>query len=238
MDADQPFGGLATHRVGDAGAHVAALGDVPGVAEAAHQLGPRAPDASEVPPGLGRLGREAVAGHGRQHEVERVLGASAVRGRIGERADGVDHLDDRAGPAVRHDQRQRVRVRGLHVDEVDVHAVDLGLELRQRVQLRLAPAPVVVAHPVPSQRLHRRQLYALGTVRHRLLGRPARRVDAAAQLGELLLRDVDLERADVGHGGHALSSIGCGRNPRGAVEPMLPRAVNRAYRPTQQRTAR
>ena len=34
----QPGRCLAAHRVGDAGAHVAALGDVAGVAEALHQL--------------------------------------------------------------------------------------------------------------------------------------------------------------------------------------------------------
>ena len=110
MDAEQPLRCLAAHRVGDGGAHVAALGDVPGVAEAAHQLRPGPRDAAGVPAELGRLAGEAVAGQGRQHEVERVLGASAVRGRVGERADGLEQLDDRAGPAVRHDQRQRVLV--------------------------------------------------------------------------------------------------------------------------------
>ena len=62
--------------------------------------------------------------------MEGVLGAAAVRGRVGQRADRVEQLDHGAGPAVGHDQRQRVRVRRLDVDEVDVHAVDLGHELR------------------------------------------------------------------------------------------------------------
>jgi hypothetical protein len=31
-----------------------------------------------------------------------------VRGRVGERLDDRQELDDRAGPAVRHEQRQRV----------------------------------------------------------------------------------------------------------------------------------
>jgi hypothetical protein len=51
-------------------------------------------------------------------------------GRVGERADRVEHLDHRAGPAMSHDQRQRFFVPRLNVDEVDVHTVDLGLELR------------------------------------------------------------------------------------------------------------
>src|SRR4051794_23456248 len=40
VDADQALEGKTAHRIRDAGAHVAALGDVAGVAETAHQLGP------------------------------------------------------------------------------------------------------------------------------------------------------------------------------------------------------
>ena len=75
----EPVGRLAAHRVGDAGAHVAALGDVARVAEAAHQLGPRPRGAAGAPAELRRLAGEAVAGHGRQDQVERVLGVAAVR---------------------------------------------------------------------------------------------------------------------------------------------------------------
>jgi hypothetical protein len=161
VDADQPVGCLAAHRVGDLGAHVAALRDVPGVAEALHQLRPRLSEATGAPAELGRLAGESVPGYGWEHEVERVLGVSAVRGGVGEGPDGLEQLDDRAGPPVRHDHGQRVLVRRLHVDEVDVHTVDLGLELRQRVQSRFALAPVVIGRPVPGQLLHRRQLHAL-----------------------------------------------------------------------------
>ena len=84
-----------------------------------------------------RLLRVPVAGHRRDDDVERVLGIAAVGRRVGQRADDVEHLDDRARPAVRDDQRQRVRVRRPDMDEVDVEAVDLGQELRERVQ----PAP-------------------------------------------------------------------------------------------------
>jgi len=44
---------LATHRVRDGGAHVAPLGDVTRVAEAPHQLRPRACDAAgQAPPAV------------------------------------------------------------------------------------------------------------------------------------------------------------------------------------------
>ncbi len=72
----------------------------------------------------------AVAGHRRHDHVERVRRVAAVDRRVAEGADHVQHLDDRAGPAVRDDQRQRVLVRRPDVDEVDVEAVDLGEELR------------------------------------------------------------------------------------------------------------
>jgi hypothetical protein len=62
--------------------------------------------------------------------VECVLGGAAVSGRVGQRADGREQLDDRPGPAMRHDQRQRVLMPRLDVDEVDGDPVDLGCELR------------------------------------------------------------------------------------------------------------
>ena len=152
---------------------------------------------------------EAVAGYRRQDEVERVLGVAAVRGRVGQRADGLEQLDDRAGPAVGHDQRQRVLVRRAHVDEVDVHAVDLGRELRQRVQSRLEAPEVVFGRPVAHQRLHRRELHTLRAVVDELAGRPARRRDACTQVLELRLGSFDREWADrgvarwlFGHDGH------------------------------------
>jgi hypothetical protein len=94
VDAEQPVGRLPAHQVGDGGPHVAALGDVAGVPEAVHQLRPRLRDVARVPADLPRLSREAVAGQRRQHEVERILGVTAVRGRVGERANRLEQLDD------------------------------------------------------------------------------------------------------------------------------------------------
>jgi hypothetical protein len=134
VNAEQPPGGLAAHRVGHGGAHVAALGDIAAVAETPHQLRPGLRGAAGIPADLGRFAGEAVAGQRGQHQVEGVLGPSAVGGRVRQRADGLQQLDHRAGPAVGDEQRQRVRVGRLDVEEVDVDPVDLGRELRQRVQ--------------------------------------------------------------------------------------------------------
>ena len=56
--------------------------------------------------------------------MERVGGVAAVGGRIGERPDHLEELDDRPGPAVRDDERQRVGVRRADVEEVDAEPVD------------------------------------------------------------------------------------------------------------------
>lgn len=129
--------------------------------------------------------------------MEGVLGGAAVRGRVGERADGPEQLDDRARPAVRHDQRQGVLVLRPYVDEVDLDAVDDGRVLRQGVQLRLARAPVVVGRPVAGQLLDRRQLHALGAIGDQLSGGPARGRDPAPHVVDYFFRRVEPKGADL-----------------------------------------
>ena len=152
-------------------------------------------------PSVGRLAGEAVARHGRHHQVERVLGAPAVSRRIGQRIDDLELLDDRAGPAVRDDQRQRIFVLRADVDEVDVQPVDLGDELRQGLELRLELAPVVLGRPVARERLHRRQLHALRPIIDGLLARASasRRGAGGGRRGPPA--DLDAEGADGGRGG-------------------------------------
>ena len=121
-----------------------------------------------------------------------------VRGRVRQRPDGVDHLDHGAGPAMGHDQRQRVLMRRLDVDEVDVDAIDLADELREphpgaprSARSRTRPASNargLAASPAGHPAIGRRQL----------LARPTCRADAFAKFVELLLGNVDLEGADVG----------------------------------------
>ena len=87
MDADDPVGAGPAELTGDDRAPVAALGAVPLVAEASHQLGERGGDPAELPAGLSRRPGEPEAGDARQHQVERVGGVAAVRARVGQRAD-------------------------------------------------------------------------------------------------------------------------------------------------------
>jgi hypothetical protein len=84
------------------------------------------------------------------------------------------------------------------MDEVDVQPVDLGLELRQRVQSRFPLTPVVFRRPEAGKLLERGQLHTLGPIGDEFLRRPTSRIDAAAQFLDLEFRDVDSERADLG----------------------------------------
>ena len=106
---------------------------------------------------------------------------------------------------MRDDQQHRVVVLRANVDEVDVETVDLGHELRQAAQPRLQPPEVVLGLPVAGECTDRRELDALRQVVDGLLLGPARRRDAAAQLGQVLLRNADVEGADGGVPGRPIA---------------------------------
>ena len=122
------------------------------------------------------------------------------------------------------------------VDEVDLDPVDLGRELRQRVQPRLDPTEVVLVRPVARERLDRRQLHALRAVLDELLGGQARRRDAPAQVVDLFLRDLDLnDRISVGVATAVLmrsSPCVLTRSERVAVGSSARRSPARSRRPS------
>src|SRR5262249_37269939 len=144
-----------------------ALCDVAGVPEALHQLCPGSRDVVGVPTGARRLAGEAVARHGRDDDIESVLGAASVRGWIRERTDDLELLDDGSRPTVRDDYWKRILMTGTDVYEVNVDPVNRSHELRQGVELRLNLPPVVVRLPVARQFLHCRQLRALRQISDR-----------------------------------------------------------------------
>ena len=121
-----------------------------------------------------------------------------MRRGVGERIDDLELLDRRARPAVGHNQRQRILMRGAHVDEVDVHPVDLGDEVRQCGKALLELAPVVIRGPIGGQCLDRLELHALRRIC--LPVGPARRRDASTEVCQVLFRNVDIEGANLGGG--------------------------------------
>ena len=131
--------------------------------------------------------------------MEGVLRTSAVLRRIGERPDDLVELDYRSRPAVGNDQRPRKRVRRADVKKVNWQPVDLGRELAEAVEHRLATPPVVAFEPIGADVLHQIQWRTLRGVVHRLALRPPRCGEAAAQVVELLFGDTQLERRDRTH---------------------------------------
>ncbi len=130
--------------------------------------------------------------------MEGVLCPATVSCRVRQGRDDLQQLHDRAGPAVRHQHRHGVGMRGADVRELDVQPVDLGDELRQSVDLRLGLAPVVPGAPVLDERAELCQLGALRPVADRLPIRPPRLLHAPSKLVELLLRDPDAKGTDSG----------------------------------------
>jgi hypothetical protein len=115
---------------------------------------------------------------------------------IGQWIDDPQLLDDRAGPSVRDDKRQRIFMLRTNVDEMNLQPVDLGHKLRQSVQLRLDLAPVVICRPIARDLLYRRKLHALRFIRDSFPVGPAGRCQAPAQINEGLFRNFHLEGAD------------------------------------------
>ncbi len=128
--------------------------------------------------------------------MESVRCTRAVCRRIGKRIDDLQLLDDRAGPSVRDDERQRIFMFRTNVNEMNVQPIDLGDELRQGVQFCLTLAPVVICHPVVREFLHGRELHALRLIANGFLLRPSCCLNPAAKVGERLIREAHTKRTN------------------------------------------
>src|SRR5262245_48254708 len=117
--------------------------------------------------------------------------------------DNLQLLDDRAGPPMRNNERQRILVLRADVNEINVESVDLRHKLRQRIQFRFDFPPVIISTPVTDDFLEFSELIALRAISDRFLVRPAGRCDASAEIDELLVRYVDAE---------GTNCIGCSRS--------------------------
>src|ERR1700680_3551314 len=128
--------------------------------------------------------------------MESVRCARAMCRWIGQWIDNLELLDDRAGPSVGDNERQRIFMLRTNVNEVNVQPIDLGDELRQRVQSRLHLAPVVFRPPITREGLHGRELYALRCIRDSFPLKPLCCVDTPAQFGEFRFRKIHMKRTN------------------------------------------
>src|SRR5690349_21172908 len=162
-----------------------------------HQRRPGSLDTVNVAARRRRLAGECDARERRNDDSERVLRPSPVPGGVAERADELHELPDRSRPSVRENDRQRVPVRGAHVDEVNAEPVDLGAVLWEGVEASLEPVPVVLVAPVSDQRLSLLEGYALRPVTDGFPLRPPRGRQPKLEIVEGLLRYLDLELSNV-----------------------------------------
>src|SRR5690348_6667722 len=128
--------------------------------------------------------------------MERVRCASAMSRRVGQGIDNLELLDDRAGPAMRDDERKGIVMPGTNVDEMNVQSVDCGDELREGIEACLDFSPVIVALPVAHELTHGCERHALGLIGDGLLFGPSGRRQTAAEIDKVLLRNTDAERTD------------------------------------------
>ena len=116
---------------------------------------------------------------------------------IGQRTDHLEKLDKGPGPAMGQHQRQGVRVRRTHVQEVDAEPIDLGLELREGIQPLLPFAPPVAVGPVAAQVSHVLERHPLGPVLDRFRLGPPGPAQPVNQVVDLLGPDGDAKRDDL-----------------------------------------
>ena len=158
-----------------------------------------------------------VAGQRGRDDREGVGGIAAEAAGIGQARDQLVELPDRAGPAVREQQRVRIRADAGLVDEVQVDARERDLELLERVELRLLGAPVEAVAPVLDERAQIVQVRAVGPLGAGNLVRPAGAREPAAQVVQNLVGDVESER--LGHRlDHASLPPGTGSHGRASED--------------------
>ena len=149
-----------------------------------HERGEGVGDLGRRRSAAGPAEREAVAGQRRRDHRERVGRVAAEARRVGQQREDLVELPDRARPAVREQQRHRVRTAALLVDEVQVDAAERHRELSEGVEPRLVRAPVEAVAPVRDQRPAGTRGWSRTPSRARDLVGPAHAVEALAQVGE------------------------------------------------------
>jgi hypothetical protein len=194
VDRDQPIRISKPQSGSYEPAPVAALGREAAMAEhVGHQGGEGIRDLGDAEARLAGPEGEAVAGQRRRDHREGVRGIAPEAGRVGEHRQDLVELPDRAGPAVREQERQRPGTAPLLVDEVQVDAGHLGRELAEAVEPRLVRAPVVAVLPVRDQVLHVGEARAEGPLGAGGLVGPPHAGQALAQIGERRVGNLDPE---------------------------------------------
>ena len=133
--------------------------------------------------------------------MKRILLLPTMRQRIGQGTNDLGEFEDRAGPAVREQHRQRVLVSRTDVQKMNIQPVDPGPVLSEPVEHAFASPPIVLFPPIFHQLFQAMELQALGDIRDRLRLRPSGGCQTALQIIDLGLRNMGFESDDARHCG-------------------------------------
>jgi len=149
-----------------------------------------------------------VAWYRRNHQVESVRCRRAMRRGIGQGIDNLHLLDDRAGPSVRDDERQRVVVLRTHVNEMNVQPIDFGDETAAGRSTSLRTRASHTPLPNSARVLNRLELHTLRFIPNRFPLRPLCRLYAPAQFGKFRFRNIHTKLTNSGLvTAHLLSNV-------------------------------
>src|SRR5262249_60076125 len=122
---------------------------------------------------------------------------------ISQQRDEFQHLGERAGPAVRDDERERLRADAAFVNVMDLQAADIRAEMTEAVERRFLRAPVKYALPVLRQFMKVIEAGAVFPARAGQRVGPARECQPRLQIVQRGLRNVDFEGVYI----HRLSAM-------------------------------
>src|SRR5262245_38844205 len=115
---------------------------------------------------------------------------------FGERTDDFFVLDDRTRPSIQQQQRHCIWIFRPLMDEMDIDAVDVGLELVESIQAFLLNTPVVLVPPIFDKALEIREIRAVVPSRVRKLVREAGLCQPPFQFSQQSIRDLNFEWDD------------------------------------------
>ena len=149
-------------------------------------------------PTPGRVGTSEKPKPGSDAATTWKLGAfgSPCAAGIRQQRDQLEHLHERARPAVQQQHGDRVRVAALRVDEMDARAVDGRAIVLEAVQRAFLLAPVVLPLPIVDELAQVRRVRAVAPARARQLIGPARAREPLVEIAEHGGGHVDREALD------------------------------------------
>src|SRR5262249_58142991 len=135
-------------------------------------------------------------GHRWNHDMKRILGTPTVAGGIGQRADDLAVLVNRAWPPIEQQQRQRIRIFRTLMNEVNVEAINLRLELTELIESAFLCAPLEPIAPVLDEALQISEIHAVVPAGAIGLVRKSRACESRFQILQDLVRNVNRKRND------------------------------------------